>query len=386
MLTYVLIATINSNNNDPGSRDRIRALAEVVHSHNIPITWAVSSKDVQPIAKSLTNWHQDYGDDIVMMLPDFGKIDLRNPEQVVTLREKIPDQIIKHHEQLQSLLEWVDLTIAGANQKNHILVSTLAQLGFDGLWGYGSSKGDCGAPFSFFYPSIEHHNFGGVPASQIAAIPFSSTGTTDLCDLLVGKTVHEPLDLYISNLDGNSWLGFVQQVDASKFSRLSTECIDSLDEHLGRLIGSDVRIQTLSEMVADYRSKFDQTTETYLANESQCLYYNHQCQLTFNADRIEPVQMHNYVSPSMNSKDGSEFDLPPIENFRAQRSRNQVTFQFEIESAKTMPYGFAIWGNHIGLELYQSNVDNVIWVRDRLLLVRTDLDVGKNDIEIVLTI
>ena len=50
------------------------------------------------------------------------------------------------------------------------------------------------------------------------------------------------------------------------------------------------------------------------------------------------------------------------------------------------PYGFAIWGNHIGLELYQSNVDNVIWVRDRLLLVRTDLDVGKNDIEIVLTI
>ena len=96
--------------------------------------------------------------------------------------------------------------------------------------------------------------------------------------------------------------------------------------------------------------------------------------------------MHNYVSPPMSSVDGSEFNLPLTENLRAHRSRNQVTFQFEIESAKKMPYGFAIWGDHIGLELHQSNAESVIWIGNRLLLVRTDLNTGKNDIEIVLTI
>ena len=386
MLTYAFVVTINSNDNDPSSNDGIRTLTEIVHSHNIPVTWAVSPRDARPIADNLTNWHQDYGDDVVLMLPNFGKVDLRNPEQVVTLREKMPGQIAKQHEQLQNVLNWVDSKIVGADRKNHILISTLAELGFDGLWGYGSNEGDYGAPFSFFYPSIEHHNFGGVPTSQIVAIPFSSTGTTDFCDLLLNNTIHEPLDLYKSNLGWNSWLGFVQQVDASKFSRLSAECIDLLDVYLCGLIESDVQIQTLSGMVADYRSKFSQTAETYLVNDSQFLYYNHQCQLTFNIDRIEPVRMHNYVSPPMSSVDGSEFNLPLTENLRAHRSRNQVTFQFEIESAKKMPYGFAVWGNHIGLELHQSNAESIIWVGDRLLLVRTDLSTGKNDIEIVLTI
>ena len=51
-----------------------------------------------------------------------------------------------------------------------------------------------------------------------------------------------------------------------------------------------------------------------------------------------------------------------------------------------MPYGFAIWGDHVGLELHQSNAESVIWIGNRLLLVRTDLNTGKNDIEIILTI
>jgi len=386
MLTYALVVTINSNDNDSSIKDGIRTLAEIVHSYNIPITWVMSPKDVRSVADSLTNWRQDYGDDVVLMLSNFGNIDLRNPEQVVTLREKIPDQIVKQRDQLQNVLNWVDSKIIGASRKNHILVSTLVELGFDGLWGYGLSEEDYGAPFSLFYPSIEHHNFGGLPASEIVAIPFSSTGTTDFCDLLLGNTIHEPLDLYRSNLEWNSWLGFVQQVDASKFSRLSAQCIDLLDSYLCGLVESDVQIHTLSGMVADYRSKFSQTVETYLANDSQFLYYNHQCHLAFDIDRIEPVQMHNYVSPPMSSVDGSEFNLPLTENLRAHRSRDQVTFQFEIESAKKMPYGFAIWGDHIGLELHQSNAESVSWIGNRLLLVRTDLNTGKNDIEIVLTI
>ena len=97
MLTYALVVTINSNDNDPSIKDGIRTLAEIVHSYNIPVTWVMNPKGVRSVADSLTNWHQDYGDDVVLMLSNFGNIDLRNPEQVVTLREKIPDQIVTEY-------------------------------------------------------------------------------------------------------------------------------------------------------------------------------------------------------------------------------------------------------------------------------------------------
>ena len=167
MLTYALVVTINSNDNDPSIKDGIRTLAEIVHSYNIPVTWVMNPKGVRSVADSLTNWHQDYGDDVVLMLSNFGNIDLRNPEQVVNLREKIPDQIVKQRDQLQNVLNWVDSKIIGASRKNHILVSTLVELGFDGRWGYGLSKEDYGAPFSLFYPSIEHHNFGGFQPAKL---------------------------------------------------------------------------------------------------------------------------------------------------------------------------------------------------------------------------
>ena len=96
--------------------------------------------------------------------------------------------------------------------------------------------------------------------------------------------------------------------------------------------------------------------------------------------------MKNYVTPPAESRHGVEFNLPQIETFRPARTRNQLSMQFVLESTKAMPYGFAVWGNHAGLTLAKSNADSVAWLGEQLLFVRVNLEVGKNEIEVVLTI
>ena len=51
-----------------------------------------------------------------------------------------------------------------------------------------------------------------------------------------------------------------------------------------------------------------------------------------------------------------------------------------------MPYGVAIWGNHLGLQLANSNAEVVTWVDKHLLFIRLALEPGNNEFEIVLTI
>ena len=96
--------------------------------------------------------------------------------------------------------------------------------------------------------------------------------------------------------------------------------------------------------------------------------------------------MKNYVSPPTDSRNGIEYTLPQIENFRPTRSRDQLRMQFTVESTKAMPYAFAIWGNHEGLRLAKSNAKTVTWLGDQLLFVRVQLQSGNNDIDVLLTI
>ena len=81
-------------------------------------------------------------------------------------------------------------------------------------------------------------------------------------------------------------------------------------------------------------------------------YYDAECQLVFEEGKIEPIQVTNYISPSVNSPNGAEVNLPQIERFRPSRSRSQLRMQFTLESTKAMPYGLAVWGKsrrtHLG--------------------------------------
>ncbi|MCH8293708.1 hypothetical protein IH992_21720 [Candidatus Poribacteria bacterium] len=423
MLYYALVSTAISDDRSK-LRGGMRLLAEIAHKHGIPITWAIDATSARTFANDFTKWHEAYGDEPLLMLDitpiweteaDLG--DARQAaEHIVTMREKLPDYISSEWNKVERRLPWAAPIVAGAEWKNHVLLYALEQVGFKGLWGYRSEvEEDRGCPFGFFFPSADRHNFAGHPASQVVAIPHASidslrtnlTSTSqgvsednapeNLRFLTLNNTAQQAFDHYVTNLPWNRWLGYVEQINAADVSTLTSERLEQLDAYFAHVCQQqETQIVPLSKAVSDYQTHCDQTLPTFLVYvdhetgtdepPSTLIYYDAECQMRFEKDKMEPLEVKNYITPPVASRYGVELNLPQIETFRPSRTRNQLKMQFSLESSKGMTYGLAIWGDHTGLTLAKSNARSVTWVGDRLLFVRVDLTMGKNEIEVVLTI
>lgn len=400
----------------------MRRLAELAHKHGIPITWGVGATSARSFAADLTEWHTSHGDEVMLMV-DISSIwgsgtdsdDLsRSAEHIVTMREKLPDYISSERDRVQRVIEWANPVVAGAMQKNHVLLYALAQIGFAGLWGYGWGDGeDEGCPFGCFFPSVDKHNFCGASTSQIIGIPHASllptqlygskeTKGADFQSQILNGAAQQGFDCYASNAAWNHWLAYIQRIDPVEVASLTEEQLNELDTYLAYVREApETQIMSLPDVVRTCQETSEQTQPTFLVTNSNSegedeastgsdkslfYYYDAECQLIFEEGKIEPIQATNYISPPVSSRNGAEVNLPQIEQFRPSRSRSQLRMQFVLESTKAMPYGLAVWGDHAGLTLAASNAQEVTWLGDRLLFVRINLQVGKNDVEVVLTI
>ena len=400
----------------------MRRLAEVAHKHGVPITWGVGATSARSFAADLTEWHTSHGDEVMLMV-DISSIwgsgtdsdDLsRSAEHIVTMREKLPDYISSERDRVQRAIEWANPLVAGAGQKNHVLLYALAQVGFAGLWGYGwDDKADEGCPFGCFFPSADKHNFGGAATSQIVGIPHTSllstqlhgskeTESPDFQSQILNGLAQRGFDCYAANAAWNHWLAYIQRIDPVEVASLTEKQLNELDAYLAYVReASETQIMSLPDVVRSCQETGEQTQPTFLltdpkseietgvstdSGKSILSYYDAECQLVFEEGKMEPIQITNYISPPVNSPNGAEVNLPQIEQFRPSRSRSQLRLQFTLESTKAMPYGLAVWGNHDGLTLATSNAQEVTWLGDRLLFVRVNLQVGKNEVEVVLTI
>ncbi len=401
----------------------MRRLAEIAHKHDIPITWGVGATSARSFAADLTEWHTSHGDEVMLMVnisslwgSGTDSADLsRSAEHIVTMREKMPDFVSSERDRVRRAIEWANPIVAGAVQKNHVLLYALAQIGFAGLWGYGwDDKEDEGCPFGCFFPSADKHNFCGVSTSGVVGLPHASllstrtplaseeTAGTDFQTQILNGIAQQEFDCYAANAAWNHWLAYIQRIDPVEVASLTEEQLDQLDAYLAYVREvPNTRIMSLPDMVRACQETGEQTQPTFLvtnlnseseeeastgSDKSLCSYYDTECQLIFEEGKIEPIQVTNYISPPVNSRSGAEVNLPQIEQFRPSRSRSQLRMQFTLESTKAMPYGLAVWGNHAGLTLATSNAEEVTWLGDRLLFVRVNLQVGKNEIEVVLTI
>ena len=401
----------------------MRRLAEIAHRHGIPITWGVGATSARSFAADLTEWHTSHGDEVMLMVdiaPIWGSgtdsDDLsQSAEHIVTMREKLPDYISSEKDRVQRAIEWANPLVAGAGQKNHVLLYALAQIGFAGLWGYGWGDGeDEGCPFGCFFPAVDKHNFCGASTSRVVGLPYTSllptqtpleseeTEDTDSQSQILNGAAQQGFDCYAANAAWNDWLAYVQRIDPVEVASLTEEQLNELDTYLAYVSEApETQIMSLPDMVRACQENSEQTQPTFLvtrpnseseteastdSDKSIFSYYDTECQLVFEEGKIEPIQATNYISPPVNSRNGAEVNLPQIEQFRPSRSRSQLRMQFTLESTKAMPYGLAVWGDHAGLTLANSNAQEVTWLGDRLLFVRVNLQVGKNEIEVVLTI
>ena len=401
----------------------MRRLAEIAHKHSIPITWGVGATSARSFAADLTEWHTSHGDEVMLMLdisPIWGSGTdsdglSQSAEHIVTMREKLPGYISSEKDRVQRAIEWANPVVAGAGQKNHVLLYALAQVGFAGLWGYGwGGREDEGCPFGCFFPSVDKHNFCGASTSRVVGIPHTSllptqtpleseeTGDTDSQTQILNGAAQQGFNCYAANAAWNHGLAYIQRIDPVEVASLTEEQLNELDTYLACVSEApETRIMSLPEVVRECQDNGEQTQPTFLltdpnsegtekasADSDKVLfsYYDTECQLVFEEGKIEPIRVTNYISPPISSRSGAEVNLPQIEQFRPSRSRGQLRMQFTLESTKAMPYGLAVWGDHAGLTLATSNAQEVTWLGDRLLFVRVNLQVGKNEIEVVLTI
>ncbi|RKU26542.1 hypothetical protein C6497_13280 [Candidatus Poribacteria bacterium] len=467
MLYYGLVCTAISEERQQ-LKEGMRQIAGYAHKYEIPITWAIVADDIQFHAKELTDWHNEYGDDFLLMIDikslwdsqwmnltgisdegveEGNDISLQShssspeivAEHLVRMRETLPGYIRTQWKKVERSLDWANPSVVGAEWKNQVLIHAIEQEGFRGLWGYRwneretLAENDRGCPFGFFYPSNEQHNFSAPTSGSIAAIPYDTVShlvpeATNLRAALINDLYIQNFNIYVENEKWNSWLGYIQHINAIEVSQLGQESLDRLDVYFANVCENEnTRVYPLSEMVDEYWSSCQQTEPTFLivdtpdnvtpneldqsestlpeVNNSDDLkvkrtlfFYDSECQFTFNTGSMEPEEMKNYITPPVventglgvsmegTSMHGVEYHLPKVVGFRPTRKRSRLHLSFTIESTKAMPYGIAIWGNHLGLELASSNAKSVTWVDEYLLFIRLALQHGQNDFEIVLTI
>ena len=437
MLNYGLVSTAITEDSTQ-LLEGMRLLADIAHKHGIPITWAIDTKSASAVAKLLTAWHTDAGDIPLLMLDikpiwdsNWEAQQAANPgnstgamaAHIVTMREKLPEYISKEWERINRALPWAEPGVAGAVFKNDVLLRALEQTGFQGLWGYHWSQQatDATAPdidrggFGCFYP-LETSTFNDTivtretpdesPAPQlknIVGIPYRTAGhladgADNLRAALLNGTAHQHYDIYVENTAWNQWLGYVEHIDPLTVGQLGAEGLERLDAYFAHVVSVEAtRPIPLSQMVDDYMWHCEKTEPTAVVAKNietqdaaappksmlRLHYCDAACEFAFVEGAIEPAEIKNYTSERVVQSDASK---PVLTGFSPTRHRTELRIVITVESIRAMPYGITAWGDHEGLQLTESNADDVRWIGKHALFIRLTLQPGKNEFNLKLTI
>ena len=298
MLNYGLVSTAIAEDRER-LLEGVPLLAEVAHKHGIPITWAVDTKSAPIVAKLLTTFHTESGDAPLLML-DIRQIWETNWEResnanpgasteamashLVTMREKLPEYIIRERERLNRTLPWAEIDMAGAAFKNDTFLRALEQTGFRGLWGYhwNRQEVDEAVPnvpeieddrggFGCFYPleaaaSLDAILTRGTADADLAesfekivGLPYHTPDHLDedaqnLRATLLNGTAQQHYDVYVESSAWNQGLGYVEHIDPLTVAHLGQEGLERLDAYFAHVVSSqDTKPLLLSQMVDDYR-------------------------------------------------------------------------------------------------------------------------------------
>ncbi len=443
MLNYGLVSTAIARENRTQLLDGMRLLAETAHKHGIPITWAVDAKSAPVVAKLISEGHTENGDAPLLII-DIKPIwdtswqaqQEANPGSsteamavhLVTMREKLPEYIIKEWERVKRAMPWTEPNIAGAAFKNDVLLRALEQSGFRGIWGYhwyqrntDSDDPDASEPetdrggFGYFYPfetstamdaivqqetdnkrtTNQFRNIVGMPYHTAAHL---AEDTDNLRAALINGTAQQHYDIYVENKAWNQWLGYVEHIDPLTVAQLGTEGLERLDAYFAHVVSvQETKPRLLAQIVDDYIEHHEQTepitivtanTETQNGDASpnptlRTFYCDAVCELAFVEGTMEPVEIKNYTSERVLQ---SEATKPVLTAFAPTRYRTELRIAITVESIKAMPYGITVWGDHDGLKLTESNTDDVRWIGNHALFIRLTLQSGKNEFNLKLTI
>ena len=303
----------------------IKLISALAHRHGIPVTWIVDSHSVQESRDILLQGHQQYSDDVILLI-DIPHVlresGITNPvskaEETVILRQRLPEFISSEREKVRQILPRTEANVIAADIKTGVLIEVLEKLDCIGLWGYRWGKverdtsslakndeaiktsqqfvSDYGCPWSFFYVSRDHYNApaqyaGGLVAVENTSLDLNAvfhSGNPHIFSaepnalrkskLYADEDIAYPkalLDEYLKNCSWNRFLSFIQQQSAREMEYSSYDVYDR--KTIGRIanilndffyevkLNPGIQALNLPQTMQLYKEEFEYTESCYMA-------------------------------------------------------------------------------------------------------------------------
>ena len=407
----------------------MKRLADVLHPHDVKITWLVSQASAEALKDQLTEWHEDFGDDIGLSVSSSGVADA----DLLAHAKKAREDVMK-------ILPWTKAEIAGGCHQDARLIPVLEEAGYTGLWGFCWEQievdgiTDRGCPWGFYYadptcrtaPNTAKRGVIGMEWTARDLLKAFHSGnpciySTDVNDVSRGGIcswddidyLQGMFDNYYANLRFNDLILYQVHQEAHEMMTearcYSEEDIREAEVMLEELTAyvmmhEGVRAATLPEAAAIYREKYEKTASSYMLWEDtptcdynleytrgtprgpwpkSFLYYDTECQMMFIDGKFEPVAIRNYENRDDASTYFAETVIPRVRWRSHTRSPYGLDLELTIESPKDMPFGFTIWedfGPYL-LDEAPGCIDHKI-ISQELLFMRYNVKAGSTDLKI----
>ncbi len=404
-------------------------MAEFAHEEGFPVSWILHYKTALAQKESLDGFHQEYGDELIM---------LRGDESITEWRESFP---------------WAKLNMIAGARPDSIDEAQMHKDGIEGIWGYCDQQigidgiTHYGVPWGLFYLSPKTPFIPAEGASQVVGAPWTVRDLhksfhlknainfgVDPIEFVRSKTLDRGSDItffqtmfdeWMANLPWNDRLYFCLHEEAGGPYIVpgDTHSAEGADKEMSESMYQIMRLQlryiknsgatitTLPQAVADYKKFAAQKTlsSTLLLTDKHhgsivwyadpiprgvrhggfgpaghfpdtLFYYDDECQLTFVHPDVLPRQVLNYKAQyavPYNKPYPVEFSTPTLVDWAHTRSGSDRTYTYTLQSFYSMPFGLTEWGRFEGWEVAETNGLWAKIIENRVLLIRMDLDVEK---------
>ncbi|WP_372632581.1 hypothetical protein [Cohnella sp.] len=414
--------------------------AAIAHKHGVPVTWIVNGGSVPVLAGRIREWHDRYGDDVILQTPFF-------IEDCGASKEKFKQALERDWRIVEEAFPWARTKIAARGKIYNEVIEALEELDFQGMWGYCWEQvwwdgiTHKGVPWGSWYVDgsrfkAPHPGRGKIVACEWTARDLNATYhsgspvvySTDPNDVLrAGLCAADNIDYwknlfddYLYNTDHNERVYFLQQQEAhemefterfSVFPAADVEaCAGMLDLFFAYISGYPITLATLPKAVELYRERNEATAPAYMlthdtkvrpkTNEytltlggtgvgpwpTTFLYYDRECQLAFVEGECRPHRLLSYVGKGNMADDFREERLPPVFVREFERAEERIRIVFDVGQWKPIPYGLVYWEDLAGYAVESCAEDaEVKLIKGRLAFIRFDLAGEARRIELILS-
>ncbi|MFC4103414.1 polysaccharide deacetylase family protein [Paenibacillus xanthanilyticus] len=405
----------------------VERTARLAHKHGVPVTWIVNGGSVPVLAERIREWHEAYGDDVILQTPFF-------LEDCGASKAKFRAALDRDWKIVAEAFPWVRTKIAARGKIYNEVIEVLEELDFKGMWGYCWEQiwwdgiSHRGIPWGSWYVDrgrykAPHAGKGHIVACEWTARDLHATYhsgcpviySTDPNDVLrAGLCGRDDIEYwkrlfqdYLDNTEHNDRVYFLQQQEAHEmeyterfavFPASHVEaCEGMLDLFFAHITQYPITLTTLPKAVEEYHERNAQTAPAYMLTRDTLsrpevneytvtlggtgagpwprtfLYYDRECQMAFVHGQCAPHRLRSYVGKG-DMHDEFEESVPQVWVSGYERTEDRIRMTFKTGHGGPLPFGLAYWDDLAGfaVEACSEGVSARI-IGDELVFLRFGL-------------